>query len=307
MGAMKSRPDPTSVYDDGIEGAFRSIRMWGPTGQRAPNKPLLLLLVLGQYVRGAERMLRFGEIEKELEYLLKEFGPPRLRLHTEFPFWYLQSDGIWEVELRSRIRGVAARGFPTPAELIRADARGGLLSPIFERVKTYPTTAIRFARALLDESFSSSIHADILAAVGLGELHSIHVQQPRDPAFRYRVLSSYGHSCAICGFDARLHTVHLGLDAAHIKWPQAGGPYDETNGLALCILHHKLFDVGGLTISNEYHVVVSKLLHGTGPFEDTVLRYHDRPIRMPINPAYSPRLAYIDWHHHMVFKGPARP
>jgi putative restriction endonuclease len=295
-----------STNDSSIEDAFRLIKMWGSAGRRARNKPLLLLLVLGQYVRGAKRMLRFAEIEEKLEDLLKEFGPPRQRYHTEFPFWYLQSDGIWEVDLRERIRGVTVRGFPTPAELIRADARGGLILPIFERIRTYPTTAVRLARVLLDESFPPSIHEDILTAVGFADLTSTHVRQPRDPAFRHRVLASYEYRCAICGFDARLRTVQVGLDAAHIKWPQGGGPDDETNGLALCTLHHKLFDLGGLTISNEYHVMVSEQLDGTGPFENLVLRYHDQPIRKPVNSAFSPGFAYVDWHHRMVFKAPAR-
>ena len=36
----------------------------------------------------------------------------------------------------------------------------------------------------------------------------------------------------------------LGIEAAHIKWHQAGGPDTEDNGLALCTLHHKRFDRG---------------------------------------------------------------
>jgi putative restriction endonuclease len=41
----------------------------------------------------------------------------------------------------------------------------------------------------------------------------------------------------------------LGLEAAHIKWFQAGGPDIEANGLAMCSLHHKLFDLGVFTIA----------------------------------------------------------
>ena len=48
----------------------------------------------------------------------------------------------------------------------------------------------------------------------------------------------------MCGYDVRLGNRELGLEVRHIKWHQAGGPDTEVNGLALCVLHHKLFDCG---------------------------------------------------------------
>jgi hypothetical protein len=30
--------------------------------------------------------------------LLQEFGPPRKAYHPEYSFWFLRSEGIWEVE-----------------------------------------------------------------------------------------------------------------------------------------------------------------------------------------------------------------
>ncbi len=86
-----------------------------------------------------------------------------------------------------------------------------------------------------------SIHADILAAVGLSFEASKVATKKRDPQFRQRVLTAYEYRCAVCGFDVRLGSVSIALDAAHIHWHQAGGPDLESNGLALCILHHKTF------------------------------------------------------------------
>jgi putative restriction endonuclease len=70
-----------------------------------------------------------------------------------------------------------------------------------------------------------------------------------DPQFRLRVLTAYEYRCAVCGFDVRLGSVSIALDAAHIRWHQAGGPELERNGLALCVLHHKTFDLGALTVN----------------------------------------------------------
>src|SRR5437588_7846441 len=52
-------------------------------------------------------------------------------------------------------------------------------------------------------------------------------------------------------------SVSVGLDAAHIRWHQAGGPDREGNGLALCVLHHKLFDLGAFTVSPSGLLLVS--------------------------------------------------
>ena len=56
--------------------------------------------------------------------------------------------------------------------------------------------------------------------------------------------------------------VPVALEAAHIKWRQAGGPDLEVNGLALCSLHHKLFDRGAFTLSNQLVILVSDDAHG---------------------------------------------
>src|SRR6185503_19127739 len=93
---------------------------------------------------------------------------------------------------------------------------------------------------------------DILDAVGLDlSLTETVTRRKRDPAFRGRVLTAYEYACAVCGFDVRLGGHALGLEAAHIQWHQAGGPDVEPNGLALCSLHHKAFDLGAFTIKPD--------------------------------------------------------
>jgi putative restriction endonuclease len=102
------------------------------------------------------------------------------------------------------------------------------------------------AARLLERHFPESIHPDILDAVGLTP-GAAPAERKRDPKFRQRVLVAYEWRCAVCGFDVRLGSVSIGLDAAHIRWHQAGGPDTEVNGLALCVLHHKTFDLGAFS------------------------------------------------------------
>jgi hypothetical protein len=60
---------------------------------------------------------------------------------------------------------------------------------------------------------------------------------PRDPKFSKEVRAAYGHSCSICGRQLMM------IEAAHII--PHGHPKsvdDVTNGIALCVEHHKLYD-----------------------------------------------------------------
>jgi putative restriction endonuclease len=63
------------------------------------------------------------------------------------------------------------------------------------------------------------------------------------------------------------------LEAAHIKWHQAGGPDVETNGVALCVLHHRVFDLGAFTINSQLTILVSEKANGSG-FSQEFLRRH---------------------------------
>ena len=53
------------------------------------------------------------------------------------------------------------------------------------------------------------------------------------------------------------------LDAAHVRWHQAGGPAVESNGLALCVLHHKAFDLGAFTVTPSGVLLVSDQANGS--------------------------------------------
>jgi putative restriction endonuclease len=131
------------------------------------------------------------------------------------------------------------------------------------------------------------------------------VRRPRDPAFRERVLKAYEYWCAVCGFDVRLGNVSIALDAAHIRWHQAGGPDVEGNGLALCVLHHKTFDLGAFTV-REGVVLVSDRAHGTAGFEEWLLAHHGRAVREPQRADWRPEPAHLEWHGREVFKGEPR-
>jgi putative restriction endonuclease len=111
---------------------------------------------------------------------------------------------------------------------------------------------------------------------------------------------------AVCGFDVRLCDSLIALEAAHIKWSQAGGPDTEPNGVALCSLHHKLFDRGAFTITDSLQLIVSERAHGSAGFEEWSLGFHGKQIRGPQRPSYNPEKEFAAWHFSEVFKSPSR-
>ncbi|CAN5216368.1 hypothetical protein BH18GEM1_BH18GEM1_15100 [soil metagenome] len=73
----------------------------------------------------------------------------------------------------------------------------------------------------------------------------------RDRSFSDRVLCAYGHRCGFCDLQLKL------VEAAHIL-PVGHTAMDETtNGIALCVLHHRAFDRGLVTLNGLYQVLLS--------------------------------------------------
>ena len=68
-----------SGTESDILARVESLKLWKRHGERAPHKPLLILLALGRLQRGEPRFARFTEIEPRLNELLQEFGTPSTR------------------------------------------------------------------------------------------------------------------------------------------------------------------------------------------------------------------------------------
>ncbi len=296
----------TSDQRDQILHKFDQINVWSRGDERAPHKPLLILYALGRWQRGERSEVSFVDIAQDVGDLLREFGPPRRSYHPEYPFWRLQADGLWIVDADAPVEPRKSSTDPKKSELLKHNARGAFVAPVRAAMDADPSLVGEIAQMLLDAHFPHSVHGDILDAVGLSTETLVAARQRRDPGFRKRVLTAYEYRCAICGYDLRLGTNLLGLDAAHIKWHQAGGPDVEPNGLALCVLHHKSFDLGAFTVGADLAVLVSDEVQGSTGLQETLLRHHARPMRKPQRPEHVPAATFLDWHVREVFRGRAR-
>jgi putative restriction endonuclease len=286
-----------------VLGRFDDLSIWKQGDQRAPHKPLLVLYALGRWQRGLTEVT-FREAEPELRTLLQEFGPPRKSDHPEQPFWRLQHDGVWTVHTPAALPLKTGDTIPRVGALRSPEVRAEFTGDVQTALAADPGLGAVIAGRILEQHFPESLHQDILDAVGLA-LGTSPAPRRRDPDFRRRVLIAYEHRCAVCGFDVMLGSVSIALDAAHIRWHQAGGPDEETNGLALCVLHHKMFDLGAFTVSNGV-ILVSDRVRGTSGFHETLMVYHGGSVRDPQRPDWRPEPKHLAWHGREVFKGEPR-
>ena len=290
---------------------FENLRQWGSGGERAPHKPLLVLYAIGKLLRGEDRF-QYVDIEEDLRDLLREFGPWRERHRPQDPFWRLRNekDKIWEIPNEHKIREGKRKNRKSTGDAIIEDLRhygvGGFPEPIAYKLQTDPQFAFEIVQNLLDAHFPFSYHENILQTVGIPLSLRIPQLQTGHPNFRENVLKAYNYRCAVCGFDVKLRHQPVALEASHIKWQRAGGPDTEVNGLALCSLHHKLFDRGVFTLSTKLEVLVSEYAHGSVGFEEWLMKFHGKEINFPQRRTYHPHEDFTDWHVKQVFKGPYR-
>jgi len=251
-------------------------------------------------------MVSFAEIYQPLKDLIERYGPSRANYHPEYPFWWLQNDGLWEVESEQPMIPRTGNTNPSKPELFRKAAKGGFPAEVYEEFSRSPALVEEAVRRIAESHFPDSMREDLLRDLSLSDPGSL-AERARDASFRADVIQAYEHRCAVCGYDARLGGSDLALEAAHIFWHQAGGPDIVQNGLALCALHHKAFDRGAIGVNEKsFKIKVSADVHGGDATREWFLRYKDRELRPPHSGKLSPDARFVAWHSKHVFREPAR-
>ncbi len=260
----------------------------------------------------------FAAIEKDFKLLLQEFGPSSAPASRHYPFWHLATDadgGLWELKGPRSILERPAAATPNLGELRANHVQAGFNSAVFDALRSDESVRVQLARLILNAHFPPSLHGDILAAVGLeadvdATVSEFPIGRPsrrRDPSFRGRVLRAYEYRCCVCGFDLRIGSVSAGLEAAHIQWFQAEGPDTETNGLALCALHHKIFDLGAFTVApDSFTLIFSQHAAMSDATKASLLSHHGAGMILPQSESYYPDPGRLRWHATWVFKRPGR-
>lgn len=298
---------------------FEGLRRAQSNGRYSPHKPLLVLLALARIQRGEARLVPFAEVDKPLQNLLAEFGPSGAAKSRHYPYWHLDR-ALWQVNGPAALVNRALGATPNLSELRQDGVQAGFAPEVDAALRAQPDLLVRVAQRVLDTCFPPTLHADIAAVVGLDlsppayELRDATkpiwdsaAKRARSSRFREQVLLAYEHRCCVCGFDLRIGNVSAGLEAAHIQWYTAGGPDVEANGLSLCALHHKLFDLGAFTLEpGDLRIVFSRHAIAGSKGLSGELKHHGQPLLRPQSPDLLPGPGFIAWNRSNVFKEPAR-
>lgn len=292
-------------------GRLASLRQHQRDGHRSPHKPLLVLLALGRFAANGSSALPWSIAEEQLARVIAEFGPASSTARAQraaYPFTRLRSDGVWQLD------------HDVPMDAVRPLAErhvvGSFETSLEAALRTDPQLVLTVARGLVTSHFPDTIAPDVLTAVGLDPTEVFKAadtlpdperrrqERRRDLAWRMQVLQAWDDQCAFCGYDGRLGGVPTGVEAAHVQWFAFNGPDSLDNGLALCMLHHKLFDRGALGLNHNHHIVVSQIFTARTDAGRAVYELHNRELR-PRPGTPEPADEHIAWHHAEVFKGHA--
>lgn len=299
---------------DELLGALAALRRAQVGGRRAPHKPLLVLWLLGRFAATGSTAVSYEEAEEPVSRLINDFGPAvtspaRARERAAMPFVHLERE-LWDP--RDADGRPLGSDVPERGGRLRAHGAHGRLRPGAEALLADPATLAEAARLLLEQHFTAVLEAPLRDAVGLDltaldEAAYVPAQRKRRSrraGFAEEVLQAYAYACAFCGFDGALGRNPVGLEAAHVRWHSQDGPDEVHNGLALCSLHHTLFDLGVLGLLPDLRIQVSQGYVARSRSGREIDSLHGRPAATPRpgRPTVAPE--FVLWHGQQVFKRP---
>ena len=299
----------SELSDEEVLTRLATFRQYQQDGKRVPHKPLLVLLSLGRLQDTGTSELPWSLAETQLADLIAEFGPPSITGRAQsaaYPFTRLRRDDIWLIDAN------------VPDDNLTPLREQGVTGRIDERLeaalRAKPGLLRQAARRLVESHFPMTVAPDVLTAVGLDPdvvLSAAAVvddelaeRRKRSSSWPQMILAAWDRQCAFCGYDGQLGGAAVGIEAAHVRWFNLGGPDTEDNGMALCSLHHKLFDRGALGLDLNHRIQVSGLFSARTDAAKTIYDLHDKPLK-PRRGTALPAPDHVAWHGNQVFKGEA--
>ncbi|RPE33397.1 phosphorothioated DNA-binding restriction endonuclease [Kitasatospora cineracea] len=293
-------------------------------GGRAPHKPLLLLWLVDRFAASGNSETRYEEVAEPVGRLIAQYTAAVSTPDGEraaLPFRLLETE-LWaatdafsqplpEQASHRRLLDLGARGRLRPAveELlgdrrVRDRVRTLLLAEAIGSDTGTGTGSNTGTSADTSAGSSSTLEQSVRDALPPAEhRYRQETRRVRDSRFARAVLPLYGNACAVCGFSGRIGPAPVGVEAAHVHGHADGGPDVVQNGIALCALHHALFDQGVLGLTEHLTIMVSPHFTHTGDHRGpAVTALAGLPVRLPADPGHRLAPQYVAWHTEHVFR-----
>lgn len=152
----------------------------------------------------------------------------------------------------------------------------------------------------LDQNEIQEIEKDILYGKEGKDIERIVKARVNQSLFRKVVVNNYSNSCAICNLD-----IQNLLVASHIlKWSEnKEHRLNPENGLCLCNIQDRAFELGFIGINTDYSILISnelKQVKEKETFSSLFGRHENKSIILPDK--FYPNTDFLESHLNTIFK-----
>jgi hypothetical protein len=294
--------DPITDWIAGLQETRRATI----NGTSAPHQPTTILWLLSEFLKGQPRLQKWSSIQEALANLIVDAGGGPT---PEFPLAVLANEHLIEVN-----------GLPLPLSSTSSAPRRvfnehnpqfGLPETVYKELGSQPDRITEILTTLKNLLPNQSIFDQLAQKLHLPRQSEpsntqlqVAPQGENAPGRKARtsysiqrstevakwVKQTYDNTCQVCG--TRLQTpTGATSDAAHIQ--ALGSPHDGPdvieNILCLCPNHHRTFDAGAWTLSDQL-IVIDCISGETGE-------------KIQIHPSHTIHLEHVQYHRfHFVEK-----
>lgn len=290
----------------------------------APYKPFLLLAVIELIEQGDIREnwipLSYSLIDTFHQYTALT---PDWSSSIHNPFFHLKTDGFWHLHPEA-LNNRSAHTTPTLRQLLNAAASASFDDRLF-LFFTNPQHRETIRQTIIDTYFphlrptlethiaeTQQIGADRQLLIQHVEEHPFSYQITETPivqesptrsaAFRREIMRMYNYTCAICQLRLLTARGESVTEAAHIIPFSVSQNDDVRNGISLCKLHHWAFDRGLIAVSENYRVMIARIIESEGPVESMLSVFRNSTVLLPEHPQLYPSQHALDWHRENIME-----
>ncbi|MDE9452619.1 HNH endonuclease [Xenorhabdus bovienii] len=154
----------------------------------------------------------------------------------------------------------------------------------------------------VDHFYDNAAATDAVLAIEKGNFFvedekGIAKKRAKQSVFSNRVKDNYRNCCALCGINIRALLI-----ASHIIPWSKDKRYrlDPSNGISLCVLHDKLFDLGYITFDDDYKMISSQIINIDPVLSNVIKKFEGVQLRKPaMSP---PNKEHLKYHRTHIFK-----